>query len=182
MVVDDIAVSEVVVSAETLGSRSGGGCLPVSKELTLDAASSGCSSSLSGLDGVRFRFVRTVGDSAVAVDVLGFEDDSVGFAFGFVLALTLVSPGSMGESWILNMYTESADQDPTNSLGLASENLQAVICTLRREIVDCPFGENRRTHYRQTHSDYRVTCVAESDFQSRLPHSFWISRPIIRRS
>jgi hypothetical protein len=146
---DDIAVNEVVVSAETLDSRKGGGCLPISKELAVDAASPGCSSSSSGLDGVRFRFVRTVEDSAFVFDDVGFDDDSGAFDFGFVLDLTLVSLGIVGESWILNMYTESADHDPTNSFGLASENLQAVICTLRRDIAALPWGENRRTHYYQ---------------------------------
>ena len=47
---------------------------------------------------------------------------------------------------MLNMYTESADHDPTNSLGLASENLHAVIWTLRRGVGGFPCGENRRTH------------------------------------
>lgn len=48
---------------------------------------------------------------------------------------------------MLNMYTESADQDPTNSLGLASENLHAVICTLRLAVGALPCGLNLRTHY-----------------------------------
>jgi hypothetical protein len=41
---------------------------------------------------------------------------------------------STGESWMLKLYTESADQEPTNSSGRASENLHAVICTLRRDV------------------------------------------------
>ena len=124
-----MAVNEdVVVSAETLDSRNGGGCLPASRELPLDSTV-GCN------DVLRFRFARVVDADSVGLGILS----------DFVVTADSCCLGT-GESWILNIYTESADHEPTNSLGLASENLQAVIWTLRRAVGSFPLGENRRTH------------------------------------
>ena len=79
---DDIAVNEVFVSAETLDSRRGGGCLPVSRELALDSTfprTESPPSASSRREDCRFRFPREV-----AVD-------SVGFGFAAVLERALGS-------------------------------------------------------------------------------------------
>jgi hypothetical protein len=103
IVVDDIAVNDVVVSAETLDSRNGGGCLPVSKELALDSTSPLTGSSPFLMDG-RFRFPRlvdpSVGLAVVDSVTLDFGDDavSVGLYFTADFVCTVVSRGDVGES------------------------------------------------------------------------------------
>lgn len=89
---DDIAASDsVVVSADTLDSRNGGGCLPTSRDEPVEAPSPGPSSSSSPplLDVERFRFP--------------LELDSAGLAFCADFERRLLSLGVAGESWMLNM-------------------------------------------------------------------------------
>jgi hypothetical protein len=74
-------------------------------------------------------------------------DGSVGLDFGEDFDLAEGSRSTWIGSWMLKLYTLSADQEPTNSFGLASENLHAVICTLLLDVRFLPFGEKRRTHY-----------------------------------
>ena len=95
--------------------------------------------SSAALVGTRFRLVRLL--------VLLVED-SVGLGFRDVFEFAVVSRSTWIGSWMLKLYTLSADQEPTNSVGLASENLHAVIWTLLLDVGNFPWGENRRTHYR----------------------------------
>jgi len=104
IVVDDIAVNEVVVSSETLDSRNGGGCLPVSKELALDSTSPPTTGSSPFLIDVRFRLPRLVDPSAglAVVDSLTLDFGnvavSVGSGFTSDFVCTVVSRGGVGES------------------------------------------------------------------------------------
>lgn len=75
-------------------------------------------------------------------------EDSVGLCFWDVFEFAVVARSTWIGSWMLKLYTLSADQEPTNSVGLASENLHAVIWTLLLAVGYFPCGENRRTHYR----------------------------------
>jgi hypothetical protein len=138
-------------------SRRGGGCLPTSSELLADRAPPEASSESSFsrlVDEPLFRFPRLM------------EPVRLDFGVDFARIAELSRTGR-GESCMLNRYTESADQDPTNSFGLASENLQAVICTVRREVGGFPSGEKRRTH-----------CGERDTLGAHLGQCLWIPRHI----
>jgi hypothetical protein len=104
IVTDDIAVNDVVVSAEILDSRNGGGCLPVSKELALDSTSLLTTVPSLFLVDVRFRFPllskSSVGLAVVDSVTLDFGDVavSVGLDLAADFVCTLVSRGGVGES------------------------------------------------------------------------------------
>ena len=100
IVTDDIAVNDVVVSADTLDSRNGGGCLPESKELALDSTSP----VTTVLINLRFRFPRlvdpSVGFAAVDSVTLDFGDPAVSLGLDFAadFVCTVVSRRGVGES------------------------------------------------------------------------------------